>query len=41
MEKWIEVLSDTIEYIKSLPMDNDSYGLIHTDIHSGNMNYLS
>jgi len=34
-----EVLSDTIKYIKSLHIDKNSYGLIHTDIHSGNMIY--
>lgn len=34
-----EVLADTIKHIRSLPMDKDAYGLIHTDIHSGNMIY--
>jgi len=35
--KMKEVLSDTIAHIKTLPVDKNSYGLIHTDIHSGNM----
>lgn len=29
-------LEDMIHKIKSLPQDKDGYGLIHTDIHSGN-----
>ena len=37
--KMKEVLSDTIEHIKTLPTDENSFGLIHTDIHSGNMIY--
>jgi len=35
----LDKLNETIEAIKSLPSDKDSYGLIHTDLHFGNMYY--
>lgn len=38
-KKILKVLDETITHIKSLPADDTSYGLIHTDVHSGNMIY--
>lgn len=38
-EDIIEQANKIIETIQSLPMTNDNYGLIHTDLHFGNMYY--
>lgn len=32
----INIGNELLGYLKTLPMDKDSFGLIHTDIHSGN-----
>lgn len=36
-KKIIERFNSTIEKIKLLPQTNDNYGLIHNDLHSGNI----
>ncbi|HEY8364273.1 MAG TPA: phosphotransferase [Haloplasmataceae bacterium] len=35
-DKFLTKLNDLVQYLQSLPIDKDSFGLIHNDVHIGN-----